>query len=173
MGTQIPLKFSSVGVGVQGKTMAGEKIAVGVPDVFLAGCATAAALLAAGCVLPSPPAERTTTITRYLTQPPDAAQPVPASPAPVTSTAPQGAPVTMATDGTYLVGADVQPGSYKSAPTHANNYPFCTWNRLKDLSGSLQSNIAIENSPGTTFVTIAPNDLAFKTLSCQPWEKVG
>lgn len=137
------------------------------------GCAVAILLLVASCArLQSPTAESTTTVTRYLTQPPATAQPAPAPPAP-TSTAPHGAPVMMATDGTYLVGTDIQPGTYKSAPTHANNYLFCSWYRLSDLSGSLESNIAIENSPGTTFVTIAPTDVAFKSLSCQPWEKIG
>ena len=78
----------------------------------------------------------------------------------------------MNTDGTYVVGKDVQPGTYKSAPTMANGYPFCTWKRLSDFSGSMDSTIAIDNSPGQTIVTIAPTDVAFQSLSCQPWEPI-
>jgi hypothetical protein len=50
---------------------------------------------------------------------------------------------------------------------------FCTWMPTNDLSGESGGEIAIENSPGPTFATIAPSDVAFKTDGCEPWEKVG
>ncbi|MCG7592450.1 hypothetical protein [Mycobacterium sp. PSTR-4-N] len=114
----------------------------------------------------------TTTVTRFVPTPDaEGAAPTAASsdvPAPI---APAGS--VMSTDGMYVVGSDVAPGTYKSAPTMENGYPFCTWKRLSDFSGSDESVIAIDNQPGQTFVTIAPTDLAFETQSCQPWVRVG
>lgn len=81
-------------------------------------------------------------------------------------------PGVMSVDGTYRVGIDVEPGTYKSAPTYANNFPSVP-GRDSDFSGSIDSQIAIDNSPGQTIITIATSDVAFKTLNCQPWEKVG
>lgn len=76
-------------------------------------------------------------------------------------------------DGIYIVGTDIEPGTYRSSPTLQNGYPFCTWQRLSGLGGTLSEAIAIENQEGQAFVTIAPSDVAFKTQSCQPWERVG
>lgn len=57
-----------------------------------------------------------------------------ALPSPVTSTStsptPAG-PLTTVTDGTYLVGTDMEPGSYKSAGSTG-----CYWARMKDDAGS-------------------------------------
>ena len=79
----------------------------------------------------------------------------------------------MSSDGTYIVGTDAQPGTYKSSPTHALSYPYCTWERLSNLTGTLDGTIAIENAPGQTSVTIERSDVAFKTNGCKPWERVG
>ncbi|MCT7364036.1 hypothetical protein [Mycolicibacterium llatzerense] len=79
---------------------------------------------------------------------------------------------TMDADGTYVVGKDIAPGTYRSTPTLANGYPFCTWKRLRGFSGELADSIAIDNQPGQTIVTIAPTDVAFESISCQPWEKI-
>lgn len=78
----------------------------------------------------------------------------------------------MNTDGMYVVGKDIPPGTYKSSPTMDNGYPFCTWKRLSDFSGSMDATIAIDNQAGQTIVTIDPSDVAFETQSCQPWERI-
>src|SRR5687768_278773 len=107
--------------------------------------------LVSGCLAPTNTAATSTlTVTRTVAAQETGAA-IPSSPGPSATRDPAAA---LAVDGTYLVGTDVQPGTYKSSPTGDNGYPFCTWHRLSDLSGSLESSIAIENSPGPTFVTI-------------------
>lgn len=54
-----------------------------------------------------------------------------AAAAPLTPTAPAG-PLTTVSDGTYLVGTDMEPGSYKSPGSSRG----CYWARLKDDSGT-------------------------------------
>jgi hypothetical protein len=119
-----------------------------------------AAVLAAltGCTVPSNGTVTMSTETVTVTEP---------------STFVPGHSGLMETDGMYVIGKDIQPGTYKSAPTHTNNYPFCTWKRLSDYTGASTGIIAIDNQPGQTIVTIAPTDLAFQTLGCQPWSKIG
>jgi hypothetical protein len=141
------------------------KISTGLSAMLSVGAI--ATITACAPVSTAPPATVTFTQTVHDSGPTFS---TPSAPAVAT---PRGPAAVMATDGTYRVGVDIQPGTYKSAPTHANSYPFCTWTRLSDFSGSTDSEIAIDNSPGQTIVTIAPTDVACKTLSCQPWEKVG
>ena len=65
--------------------------------------------------------------------------------------------------GTYVVGVDIQPGTYVSS-----NPGYCSWYRLSSLSGD--SIIDSDNtSSGKQYVTIAPTDVAFKTVSCSTW----
>lgn len=118
---------------------------------------------AAACAAPYPiGAGPTTTVTRYITPAPSVAAPA----------IPVSAPNTMPTDGTYLVGTDIAPGTYKSAASHANNSSYCKWSRLSDLSGTSTAETATGADPGTTFVIITPADKAFKTQDCLPWELV-
>jgi hypothetical protein len=82
---------------------------------------------------------------------------------------PTGAATSISHDGTYIVGTDVAPGTYKTAGP-SNGMAFCTWKRLSDLHGNdMSSTIAIGNEPGQGFVTIEPSDVAFYTQFCQPW----
>ncbi len=105
-----------------------------------------------------------------------AAVPAPATSAPAApaATTPAAAPapaapaaVTIAGDGTYLVGSDVQPGTYKSPG--GDGRP-CYWARLKDASGN--AIIANNFADGPSVVTIAKTDAAFETSGCQTWTKV-
>ncbi|MEH3129391.1 MAG: hypothetical protein PGN27_05440 [Mycolicibacterium neoaurum] len=125
----------------------------------------AASISLVGCSAQQPTtiATKTTTVTVTERQSDaiSAATPPPAADATV-----------MNTDGLYVVGKDIQPGTYRSAPTMRNGYPFCTWKRLSDFTGSMESTIAIDNQPGQTIVTIEPSDTAFETQSCQPWERI-
>ncbi|MGW7267954.1 hypothetical protein [Streptomyces sp. NPDC054842] len=76
-------------------------------------------------------------------------------------------------DGTFVVGADVKPGTYKTAGAEESVIPNCYWARLKGTSGSFNDIIANDNSEGPTTVTISSSDGAFKTTGCKTWKKVG
>ncbi len=68
-------------------------------------------------------------------------------------------------DGTFRVGLDVQPGTYRSDGSDG-----CYWARLKGLSGSTNDIIANSAAPGPQVVEIAPTDVAFKSSNCASWE---
>ena len=91
----------------------------------------------------------------------------------VTVTAPPPAVVhktVMETDGTYRVGIDIEPGTYRTAGRSAEGATDCYWARLSSLNevDILASNIT--TSP--QLVLIEAGDRAFLTHSCQPWVKV-
>lgn len=87
----------------------------------------------------------------------------PAKPAPATSKA---APAAMPDDGTYVVGSDVAPGTYRAPGGDA-----CYWARLKDTDGALSSVIANGLGEGRKVITIAKSDAAFETRGCGPWTR--
>lgn len=68
--------------------------------------------------------------------------------------------------GTYLVGEDIQPGTYRTALDGSSS---CYWARLAGLSGELGDIIANDNVSGQAFVTIAETDVAFETSRCGEW----
>lgn len=75
-------------------------------------------------------------------------------------------PVTFG-NGTFLVGTDIQPGTYRSdAPSG------CYWERLSGLSGEFGDIIAnhFSDSAGQVLVDIGPNDVAFVSQNCGTWE---
>jgi hypothetical protein len=94
------------------------------------------------------------------------------APSPFTPTyTPSGPAATISKDGTFVVGTDIAPGTYKTAgPT--GGMPFCTWRRLSDLHNTDDSTIDIGNEPGQAFVAIEPTDVAFYSQYCMPWQKV-
>lgn len=61
--------------------------------------------------------------------------------------------------GTYLVGTDIKAGIYKGDA----DGDTCYWSRLKDVSGSLNSIIANDNSVGSFYVEVKSSDYAFNT----------
>ncbi|MCU1653468.1 MAG: putative secreted protein [Pseudonocardia sp.] len=75
-------------------------------------------------------------------------------------------------DGTYVVGTDIQAGSYRTTGPARSVIPNCYWTRNSDTSGELSSIIASDITQGPTTVTIKPTDGAFHTSGCQPWTKV-
>ena len=88
----------------------------------------------------------------------------------VTAPPPPFAPkTTMETDGTYRVGTDIVPGTYRSAGPRKES--DCYWARLD----SLDPEHIIDNdiSADPQVVTIQSSDTAFVTRSCQPWQKTG
>lgn len=75
----------------------------------------------------------------------------------------------METDGMYRVGIDILPGTYRSGGK-SEEATYCFWARLK----SLNENDFIDNgmSGGPQEVRVKPDDKAFYTHRCQPWQKV-
>ncbi|MBC9716755.1 hypothetical protein H9Y04_29900 [Streptomyces sp. TRM66268-LWL] len=72
-------------------------------------------------------------------------------------------------DGDFEVGADVKPGTYKTA---GNDDGMCYWERLKDSKGELESILANDNVTGTSYVTIKTGDKLFKSSGCKGWTAV-
>lgn len=81
-------------------------------------------------------------------------------------------PGTISGSGTFLVGIDIEPGTYRSAGPVATVIPNCYWARHKDASGDMLSIIANDNSQGPAVVKIAATDGAFETNGCQTWKRV-
>lgn len=143
-------------------------IAAALPLIALAGCSASPGA--------TPTVTVTTTVSNYVTV--QAVEPGPTTTVTETTTvtaqAPAAAPgaaasgTTIAGDGTYLVGTDIKPGTYRSN----NNEDDCYWARLSSTSGS-DDIIANSLGKGTRIVTIDEDDKAFTTERCNQWVKVG
>jgi hypothetical protein len=72
------------------------------------------------------------------------------------------------TDGTFVVGVDIEPGTYRSKVPGS-----CYWARLSSFTGS--DNVIANDivSDGILVVTIQPTDVGFKTHRCGGWERIG
>jgi hypothetical protein len=68
--------------------------------------------------------------------------------------------------GTFQVGTDIQPGTYR---TTGNDDGLCYWERAKDASGGLDSTLANDNVTGSSYVTIKKTDKIFKSTDCKDW----
>ncbi|MGA5823353.1 hypothetical protein ACPC54_36500 [Kitasatospora sp. NPDC094028] len=77
---------------------------------------------------------------------------------------------TIGGDGTYEVGTDVQPGTYKTKGPGAMG--LCYWERNNGGDG-VGSIIANDNLQGPGVVTIKAGDKIFKSSGCQAWVKTG
>ncbi|MEV8478721.1 hypothetical protein [Streptomyces sp. NPDC051173] len=74
----------------------------------------------------------------------------------------------MSGSGTYQIGKDVKPGTYRST----GNKLGCYWERAKDSKGEMDSILANDNVVGPAYVTIADGDKLFKTRGCKGWNLV-
>ncbi|MFG3304681.1 hypothetical protein [Streptomyces wuyuanensis] len=84
-----------------------------------------------------------------------------------------GPPSSIDSDGTFLVGEDIQAGTYKSAGPEDDNFGLgCYWARHEDASGELTGIIANDNTTGQTRVTVNKGEY-FETKGCLEWQKVG
>lgn len=84
-----------------------------------------------------------------------------------------GPPTTIDGDGQYLVGDDIQAGTYKTSGPEDDAFGFgCYWARLKNASGELGAIIANDNITGQARVTVHKGEY-FETKGCQKWGKVG
>jgi hypothetical protein len=94
-------------------------------------------------------------------------------PASVGTTAAALAPATSMPDGQWLVGQDIQPGSYSVAV--AVGSPGCTWERNSSTDGSATS--VLESGAGnegqTLVVGIRDTDVVFQSRGCGTWQRTG
>ncbi|NLE43446.1 MAG: hypothetical protein GX620_01890, partial [Chloroflexi bacterium] len=67
-------------------------------------------------------------------------------------------------DGTWRVGADIEPGTYR-----ADSASGCYWERISDFGGGIDSIIANGNPRGPAVITIAPTDAGFVSQRCGSW----
>lgn len=72
-------------------------------------------------------------------------------------------------NGTFVVGSDIQPGTYK---TDGPDSFGCTYFRLANTSGDFNAIITSNVTQGPATVTIADSDGAFQTSGCKTWAKV-
>jgi hypothetical protein len=73
-------------------------------------------------------------------------------------------------NGTFRVGVDVAPGTYKSSGGTSST-GSCYWYRHATVGGS-NDIIDSNESTGPQYVQIAPTDGTFETAFCQPWVAV-
>ena len=109
-----------------------------------------------------------------VTHPQGAAQPRASAPA-VSASPVAAAPATPAgsiSDGVWIVGSDVQPGTYRSSGAETGGY--CMWSRHSSTAGGpFDAIIASDGSKaGQVLVTIQPGDKLFRTHGCAPFTKV-
>ena len=104
-----------------------------------------------------------TTAPAAVEAPPTVTVSVPATNEPAQLT---GQAAALAQDGIWLVGRDIQPGTYRSS-TDAS----CYWARLSNTSGDFNSILANGNG-ANQIVTISKSDKAFQSVHCAPWTKV-
>lgn len=71
-------------------------------------------------------------------------------------------------DGEYIVGKDIEPGTYKSEGAASMGY----WARVKGFSGELPDIIANGNPTGSIIVEIGESDYGFKTWGNGMWTKI-
>ncbi|RJL31617.1 hypothetical protein [Bailinhaonella thermotolerans] len=95
-------------------------------------------------------------------------QPVQRQPAQQQPDAGSPATGTIRGEGIFLVGKDVQAGTYASAGP-ASGSPACYWARLKGVSGQASDIIANGYQKGPQTITIDPADKAFQSMGCQDW----
>lgn len=76
-------------------------------------------------------------------------------------------PATSFGDGTYLVGTEIAPGTYKTE----NKNGYCYYERLSGVSGGFNDIITNGSPKGPAIIEIPATDKAFKTSGCGTWVK--
>jgi hypothetical protein len=71
--------------------------------------------------------------------------------------------------GTYIVGTDMQPGTYKAT----NVGDTCYWARLAGFTGTVHDIIANDVGNPSPIATIAATDKGFTSKDCGTWQKSG
>lgn len=70
-------------------------------------------------------------------------------------------------DGTFQVGKEIQPGTYRTRTGSSG----CYYARLKGFGGSVDDIIANNNTDAPAVVTIAASDKGFQSQDCGTWTK--
>lgn len=68
-------------------------------------------------------------------------------------------------DGTFQVGKDVKPGTYRTRTGTAN----CYYSRLSGFTGALDEVLANDNTDNPAVVTISATDKGFQSTGCGTW----
>ncbi len=139
-----------------------------------------------GANMDTPPPTPTPTIAENKTTPPAEAQPdtpiaevtPPAAVVPKVSATPSEKvvaqpvvtpPVTPSVpsfkNGNYVVGTEVQPGTYRTRSASSG----CYFSRLSGFGGALSEIISNENTDYPAIITIASTDKGFKSSRCATW----
>lgn len=69
-------------------------------------------------------------------------------------------------EGTYIVGVDILPGTYRS-----EGNDFCYWARLSGFGGTLDDIIVNDIRDGSAIVTIDVSDAGFTSSGCNTWRR--
>lgn len=128
--------------------MRGKRTAIAAVAIVLAGCGGSGH--PAATVTSTVLIKETVTVTN------------PAPPTPALKT-------TMETDGTYRIGTDIEPGTYRSGGRSDEGESDCYWAKLHSLNPTDIVSNGLGNDPQV--VALDPGDVAFLTHSCQPWRK--
>lgn len=76
-------------------------------------------------------------------------------------------------DGTWLVGTDIEPGTYRTLVPEGELITMCYWARLSDVTGEGIITNDIGSEPGQQMVVeILDTDVAFESSGCGTWEKI-
>lgn len=111
----------------------------------------------------TPPAAQASTATTAPTQPQGTPTPAP-TPSPTATPAPSYAHFD---DGTYQVGKDIKPGTYRTRVGSSG----CYYARLKGFGGTIDDIIANNTTDAPAIVTIAATDKGFESENCGTWTK--
>jgi hypothetical protein len=68
-------------------------------------------------------------------------------------------------DGTYQVGKDIKPGTYRTRDASSG----CYYARLKSFDGSTNAIIANNNTDNPAIITIYKTDVGFTSSNCGTW----
>lgn len=110
------------------------------------------------------------------TSTPPAATQAPAGNTPAATQAPAATPTPQPSptpafahfgDGTYQVGKDIQPGTYRTRVGSTG----CYYARLKGFGGTVDDIIANDNTDAPAVVTIKASDKGFESQNCGTWTK--
>ena len=113
---------------------------------------------------PEEPAPTVIAISEPRTPDPSPIPEVIATPDPTPDPTPMG-PVTTFSDGTFFVGTDIEPGTYRNSTSAGG----CYWERLAGFSGDLDELIANGFVYAKQIVTISPTDAGFSSDDCGIW----
>ena len=69
-------------------------------------------------------------------------------------------------DGTYFVGTDIEPGTYRNSGGEG-----CYYARLNGFSGTIEDIISNEITDAPAIVTIENSDIGFASTRCGSWSK--